>query len=548
LKYHYILLLPLIFLFSQCSGLVEKMEGEEYEKEFEIRDGVSEFSMVFSGNVNGETHPCGCRNFPLGGIPQVAGALKKIEKKHPVLFVDAGDTFFPSATVPESMKDSHLFIARKIHDFYNKMGLKYMVFGDQDLAYGFNFLEELSKTASYTFLVSNLKPGTKIKYKRWVKIKVGSKYLFLTGVIDPATIRSHLKNHFTNPLAGLKNVYKEIQKAGFVSKRDHFVVISHSGMNTDLNLSAKLPQIDWFVGAHSQSFNNYPKTSGKTNLVQVLSRNHYLGQITIPLGKKRKGKYAQIQVRDELKDQLKPNPYIAEMDIFKQKLSKIQLTEQNKMGQFQTEFDYPTATSCVECHQEQTKFWGSTAHSLAYHTLMRVKELNNPKCLKCHTLGYRMKTGFSKTQDLIHFSEQNALKKSKVASLKKAYFRALYRSLGELGALRQTSGFQITKHKKVWDKIDEKYKVDENFANVQCAHCHRKTSAHPFDSGDGPPKMAKSKKIHKMKTNCVKCHTKDQSPEWYEKNSKGLPGKLGQAQFLSKLREVACPKRTESGN
>src|SRR5438105_2293853 len=127
--------IPLFFFLalSSCSDLA-KMDQKESEKKKSL--APSNFSLVFSHNISGETHPCGCRNFPLGGLPQVAGLFADLSKKSEVFYVDTGDTFFPSTVIPSTMKDSLSFAANNLALGLEELGLKYFVPGDQDFALG----------------------------------------------------------------------------------------------------------------------------------------------------------------------------------------------------------------------------------------------------------------------------------------------------------------------------------------------------------------------------------------------------------------------------
>ena len=74
-------LLLVLFLCISCSKFVE-LTDTKYHEEIS-QEGATGLSLFFSHNINGETHPCGCRQFPLGGMAQVNGILRSEEKKAP---------------------------------------------------------------------------------------------------------------------------------------------------------------------------------------------------------------------------------------------------------------------------------------------------------------------------------------------------------------------------------------------------------------------------------------------------------------------------------
>jgi 2',3'-cyclic-nucleotide 2'-phosphodiesterase (5'-nucleotidase family) len=130
-------------LSTGCTQFVQNTDSD-YFQEYKGKNS-NNLNILFSHNINGETHPCGCRNFPLGGIPQAYGVLKSEAKKSPILYVDSGDTFFPSPVIAPFLHDSAVFTANKIAESLNKAGLNFMTPGDNDFALGENFLIDLEK-------------------------------------------------------------------------------------------------------------------------------------------------------------------------------------------------------------------------------------------------------------------------------------------------------------------------------------------------------------------------------------------------------------------
>ena len=65
---HLLILLSLV----SCQKFTKMMDAD-YADRIDVKSGSDHIKIVFSHNINGETHPCGCRKFPLGGLPQIAG-------------------------------------------------------------------------------------------------------------------------------------------------------------------------------------------------------------------------------------------------------------------------------------------------------------------------------------------------------------------------------------------------------------------------------------------------------------------------------------------
>jgi cysteine synthase A len=66
--------------------------------------------------------------------------------------------------------------------------------------------------------------------------------------------------------------------------------------------------------------------------------------------------------------------------------------------------------TCVRCHAAEAAQWKTTAHSLAWSTLVRVKKDATPECVPCHTVGHRKPGGFTSgvaTPDLVNVQCEN---------------------------------------------------------------------------------------------------------------------------------------------
>ncbi len=539
------------FLLSSCSYFIDNfVEDSPQVVSLEGKD----LSIVFSHNVNGETHPCGCRHFPLGGIPQVAGAISKIEKTNTVVYVDTGDTLFNSTKIPENLDKSKSYNAKELLKGLSRAGLRYWVPGDQDFAKGPEFLNEAAKEAKVSILLSNLKEPEKgqkstIEHIDHVIFNNGPHKIFMVGLLSPQVLANKYKSLVKHPQDAMKDIIKMLEAKGYDknSKFHRFVVLSHSGIGPDESLAKSYPKIDWIVGAHTMNFFRFPQEEGNTKIVQTLSRNHYLGHITFTFkSDKTKDSYEIIEIRDELKDELKPNPHLAWIDAHKEKLSKIQEEEQaemltKKLGVIR----YSTSNSCVDCHQPQTDFWQGTSHSIAYQTLRKAGEENNLSCVKCHSLGLNEPRGFKRVQDLLEFDKARSFDPdiTDPDEIRKNYWTELDKAFNAVvdkeKSVRQLKPKKRRELAQIWSKHDRKQQVNRNFANVQCLNCHDQHFNHPFDDHD--PKPSRAQTVAKMKDKCLTCHDPDQSPEWYHKQDNGLPGAVNQEVLSENFKKMSCP-------
>ncbi len=517
-------------LLSSCSKFINLIDDDTYHI---INVKNESFSVIFSGNINGETHPCGCRHFPLGGLPGAAGILSNASKSKELLYLDAGDTFFPSSTLPPALKESLSFSAKNLAIGLAKLGLKYITPGDQDFAAGAPFLNTILLESGIKVLASNLKDPTSFPSEKWIKIQNKIHKIYITGVVDPSVLPPEPRALFTSISQGLDEVFKEIQSDGYDkdSPFHRLIIVSSSGMGPDKNLVKKYHTVDWVLGAHSQSFTTLPTEQGKTKLVQVLSRNHYLGEVLFSLSSdKKKDQYLIHEVREQSGKLLNPNPLYLFIDQHKKEMSIIQAAEQSKQESYGTDQNkIRTASSCLDCHEKQGTKWKSTPHSLAFITLANHKEEYNLKCIKCHSLGYQKKGGFNRAKDLVLASEE-----VNQEGFYKKYIQDLKKSFGKIQSVRQLSAKEIYQYSSKLLSIDDDRNVTHNFSGVQCLNCHNNHPGHPFEESEKTLPRAAKKEL--IKKNCLDCHSADQSPKWYEGN------KLNLEKFNTHYLKSSCPK------
>jgi 2',3'-cyclic-nucleotide 2'-phosphodiesterase (5'-nucleotidase family) len=239
-------------------------------------------SIIYSNDVLGEVEPCGCRVDPMGGVIRRSGLLRVLEteKKGPFLQVDTGDFLFESKDFPEALVKSRKIQAETLIQAHEKMGLEVTIPGDKDFALGLDVYRSLFAHSKIKVLAANLLlngkpifPGSAVFEKKSADGKVtrvGVIALVGEGVEFPAglTVEPRLAA-FTREQAALQG------------KTDILIVLSHSGMEPDLELAKKINGVSLIVGGHTQSFTQEPVIENGIPIVQSSYRGQYLGVIPL---------------------------------------------------------------------------------------------------------------------------------------------------------------------------------------------------------------------------------------------------------------------------
>ncbi|WP_412471763.1 multiheme c-type cytochrome [Halobacteriovorax sp. RT-1-4] len=510
-------LLSLTFALS-CQSIIDLDRDSE-----ELKIEGPKFSILFSHSISGETHPCGCRQFPLGGLPQVAGFMSDFKKDHQYLYIDTGDMLFPSSVVPGHIEKSQKFAALSLAKGLDKLGLKYTIPGDQDLAAGLDFYKEVLSQVSFKVLVSNLADKKSLPHQEYAKIQFGKSTIFLTGIVAAGSLQSEFRDLFINPVKNFKNTLTTLKEAGFDDKNPlhKLVLMSHAGLDYDKKFAETYPMIDWIIGSHSQSFTNYSIDVGTTQIVQVLSKNHYIGEVAFSAGtEKIEKEFSYHEMREQLGERIPNNPFTSYINNHKQELDSIRDKEQKSLSFADSSIKKLADTkSCLECHSDQGDHWAKTPHAISFGTLMIAKEENKTSCMQCHSLGMNEEGGYINHNDIVHFKDLKT-SDAKFNAHKQKYWQDVSKAFSGVASVRKLDPKKIKSIRVAWDKANEKHNVEHSFANVQCLNCHSMVTDHPFAIEDETQKKAHTKAA--IKNKCLGCHTSDQSPEWYKKDRDGI--------------------------
>jgi 2',3'-cyclic-nucleotide 2'-phosphodiesterase (5'-nucleotidase family) len=237
-------------------------------------------AILYSGDVLGEVEPCGCRVNPAGGVVRRSGLIAKLtkEKKGPFLQVDAGDFLFESKDFPESLAEKWKIRARALVRAHDRMGLEVLIPGEKDFALGLPAFRDLVDKTKIKVLAANLRvdgkpvfPGSAVFEKKAASGKVVR--IGVIGIVGEAIA-------YPSPLV-VEPVLAafEREKAALAGKTDLLVVVSHSGMEADLELAKKTKGISLIVGAHTQSFTQDPVVENGVPIVQASYRGQHVGVV-----------------------------------------------------------------------------------------------------------------------------------------------------------------------------------------------------------------------------------------------------------------------------
>jgi len=345
-------------------------------------------TLFVTGDSRGYMEPCGCRRDQAGGLSgraAIIGSKPRADR----LVVDVGN--LTSGGRP-----------------YEILKLGYMMRGMAQIGYDAVNLGKteagLDREALNRMLAANLpfvsanvlstqdgKPLT----KPYLVIKRSGFNIGVTGVAAVSERDAGPGIEVTPPVEALAGVVAELKP-----KCDYLIVLAFVDSDTLRKIADQYPEVDCVLGGDvPQSSNSLVAVNRAVNF-NVTDRGKVVGEIELNL---RGGTYHADSARGVkvMGEKLKPDPgiqtliasYKAELRDKRYELASAEGMERIQ-AQESTADEYVGAAACASCHADAHRTSLSTAHIHAFDTLVKKGSEYDPECLRCHTVGYGLYSGY----------------------------------------------------------------------------------------------------------------------------------------------------------
>lgn len=250
------------------------------------------------GGIKKESgNPCFTSTTPdcVGGMARLAQSILDIRQSTPnTILLDAGDQFVGTAFHSDFINtpDQLPFVK-----FLNRLGYVAMSPGNHEFDHGCYEFFSAIRQLNFPVVVANLTftdPEMQSSITPWTILEREGKRIGIIGLITEATAtgsRTCSQAIFTNAEQALRNAIQEIKKQNVFT----IIVLSHLGINVDMELASKVDDVSVFVGGHTHTLlsNTYPNAYGPYPIVKHSPSGHpvlivtakekleYLGRINI---------------------------------------------------------------------------------------------------------------------------------------------------------------------------------------------------------------------------------------------------------------------------
>ncbi len=415
-------------------------------------------TLLFTGNVNGATDPCGCKVNQLGGVARRARMIEEIRKENPaVLLLDYGDIFFKQTLVREFDRPQAVAKARLLAQACRLMKTDAILPAEKDFAAGTEFLKELAEEEKLPFVATNLygKADGKPLFKRYLLREAGGTRVAILGLVHDFTNlgRSRYEDiEIRDPVESARAVLADLG-----GKADLVVALVHDWPRGVEKLAREAKGLDILIGSQNHFAPRKVKTIAGVLLASATFEGRHLGRLDLELGrrpyrffdvqerrdldrrleqvsknisrwKKESGKgdskaaaraafyeKERRRVKDRIKEfsalsaaryrqtpvekELPQAPKIkALLDRVEDEIARMETEAYGGSGQNALRLvkgAFAGAKKCGSCHEKILRGWRETGHARAYAVLEKKGRQTDRECIGCHNLGYRKAGGFS---------------------------------------------------------------------------------------------------------------------------------------------------------
>jgi 2',3'-cyclic-nucleotide 2'-phosphodiesterase (5'-nucleotidase family) len=241
------------------------------------------FALFFAGCAKDAEIIILCTNDIHGNIdnfPKLSAYYKKMKAENPNTFLlNDGDLFSGNPLVDQYPEKGYPIV-----DIMNKAGYCLSSFGNHEFDYGQDVLNKRIEQAEFPFICANIKYGENALLKRVEPYRIFKVNGITMSVLSLLEVGSGgIPSTHPNNVAGLK-FELPIKTAGeysYLGDNNVFVLLSHIGIERDIDIAKEYPEIDVILGGHSHTKINNGMLENGVLITQASAKLNYAGETRV---------------------------------------------------------------------------------------------------------------------------------------------------------------------------------------------------------------------------------------------------------------------------
>jgi len=357
-------------------------------------------------DLKGKTSPCGC-HIPKGGFARIAAYVDSVRaKESATVFLDAGGSF------PE--QDGRTDLAEFMFQSLVRLRTGAIGVAPRDLRHGVAYLRDLVRKTGAPVTCANLAdartrkpifPTSLIVDAHGVKVGVFALFSdrFDRGPAADSLVVLDPENAAHAEVAALRARGAQV-----------VVLLAQLGRVGAEDLVSAVPGIDVAILGYDIPVYEVGRRIGGTVASYAGDQGQFLGVVTTKLaadGRVADATCAVVALGPEVHEQPAMLSTVkAFEDAYNERMRREERSAALNTGDDDPVDHFVGERVCARCHQAESDQWRTTAHSLAWETLQRVKKDATPECIPCHVVGFQQAGGFQtaeRTPQLVNVQCEN---------------------------------------------------------------------------------------------------------------------------------------------
>ncbi len=357
--------------------------------------------LIGTTDLRGETSPCGCHT-PRGGFARIGTVVDSVRRSgSAMVYLDAGGAFPDLST----RMDLAQFMYSAVHD----MSPGAVGVAPRDLQLGLSAVRRFADESHLPMTCANLVdrasraplfPPTRLVELPGLKVGVfallGER--FELGAARDSVLVVDAERAAHDAVASLRGQGAQV-----------IVLLSQLGRVGGEDIASAVPGIDAVFLGHDVPVLEHGRRVGGALVSYAGERGQQIGMLQLSLDDTG-------HVADGTCDVVSLGPDVREHAAMLAKVKQFEdaynerMRHEQRLAHVADEADtdpidhFVGGAVCARCHTAEAQQWTTTAHSLAWETLVREKKDATPDCIPCHVVGYRQAGGFQSGTSTPHLA------------------------------------------------------------------------------------------------------------------------------------------------
>lgn len=357
-----------------------------------VKSPPAVFSVFYTCDTRGHIEPCGCTSGMAGGISRRQTYLTEARPRN-FLLVDAGD-------VTAGPRPWEILELEYILKGYEQMGYHAVNIGHREISLSFEDLQKIKEHCSRFVSANVLGPNGQLVFEPYRVIKFSNGYRCgIIGVADDGVPSESIGRDISvaPPADAIAKFLPELKK-----KADFIVLLAFADKPAMAELARQFFEVDVIVGGKVEQASNELIKENRSVIVYNTDKGKSVGRLDILPASERDWSYTNdfFLLKESMKMDTQVAAFVEEykLQLKERDFNPVKDDEEGlssiSASRSKNADTYIGSESCVACHKTAHDVWAESAHARAFEALEREGNQYNPRCLKCHTVGYMASDGY----------------------------------------------------------------------------------------------------------------------------------------------------------